>query len=358
MSDGDSRGKGNYYFRDRNQGKLAISRENCQSRTPSPEMSTQRMPAPVPAHSSTRLLAPTEQQIMATECTDGEQPVSDASAPLPVGQAESVMAEATENSMLTEIRKMFSSFSAKIEKKLDSVITDITSLKQDVSTLKTTINALEASTSDTSARISSVENVKLPQMDRKITKLEEKLDEKLLALELHGRKQNLLFYGIAPRPQEEIYATVSEAIGQLMNIPLEEAAKVPLINAHRLPRYNQKPDQENSIGSRSRPVGPDPIIVRFARMWDRERILQAFEHPTRQRETRSEARRPTDPRVTVRTDLPPTMKRERGRLAHIAYQLRSNQPGLKTRIKIIGVKVVLQTRKSSEVGSTWSKWSD
>ena len=137
---------------------------------------------------------------------DGGQPVSDASAPLPVGQADSIMVDGTENSMLAEIRKMFSSFSAKIEKKLDDVVTDITSLKQDVSTLKTTINALEASMSDTSARISSVEDVKLPQMDRKIKKLEEKLDEKLLALELHDRKQNLLFYGIAPRTQEEIYA--------------------------------------------------------------------------------------------------------------------------------------------------------
>ena len=325
---------------------------------PAQRVPAQRVPAPVPAHSSTRQLAPTEQQTMATACMDGGQPVSDASAPLPVGQADSIMVDGTENSMLAEIRKMFSSFSAKIEKKLDDVITDITSLKQDVSTLKTTTNALEASTSDTSARISSVEDVKLPQMDRKIKKLEEKLDEKLLALELHDRKQNLLFYGIAPRPQEEIYATVSEAIGQLLNIPLEEAAKVPLINAHRLPRSHRTPDQEDSVESRNRPVGPDPIIVRFARMRDRERILQAFEYPTRQRETRSEARRPTDPRVTVRTDLPPTMKRERGRLAHVAYQLRSNQPGLKTRIKIIGVKVVLQTRKSSEVGSTWSKWSN
>ena len=65
----------------------------------------------------------------------------------------SITADGTENSMLAEIRKMFSAFSAKIEKKLDDVITDITSLKQDVSTLKTTINALETSASDTSARI-------------------------------------------------------------------------------------------------------------------------------------------------------------------------------------------------------------
>ena len=205
---------------------------------------------------------------------------------------DSITADGTENSMLAEICKMFSAFSDKIEKKLDDVITDITSLKQDVSTLKTTINALETSASDTSARISSIEDVKLPQMDRKIKKLEEKIDEKLLALELHNRKQNLLFYGIAPRPQEEIYATVSEAIGKLLNISVEEAANVPLINAHRLPRSTRKPDQEASAESRNRPVGPDPIIVRFARMSDRERILQAFEYPT-QRETRSKARRPS-----------------------------------------------------------------
>lgn len=343
MSVEPSTGKGKYYFRTRNQAKASNLQEKCNPRTPSPERDCQG----ISAHTPDREFAPIENQTMIS----GGQPVLGASAPTSREPAtlDAGISNPGENAMLTEIRKMFSAFSDKIEGKLDNVILDLNSLKREVSTLKTTIRDLEHSAEDTSDRINYVETEKLPDMERNLTKLKTEIDEKLIQLELHNRKQNLLFYGIAPRPQEDIYATMSEVIAKLMNIPVQEAAHIPIINAHRLP--TRKPAQNAGGDNR-----PDPVIVRFAKMSDRDKILHAFEYP-RPNDHRS-VPRPTGPRVTVRTDLPPSMKRDRGRLAHVGYELRTKQPGLKTRIKVIGARVILQTKKSSDSGSTWTAWTN
>ena len=84
---------------------------------------------------------------------------------------------------------------------------------------------------------------------------------KLLQLELHNRRQNLLFYGIAPRPHKDIYALVTEEIAKLLNILMEIAGNIPINNAHRLPTRKATHDTERSNH-------PDPIIVCFARMSD------------------------------------------------------------------------------------------
>ena len=347
MSEELNRDNSSYNFRPRNQVKTTNSQgKNCH-KTLSPEPSTQRLHARTP----TSQFAPNGNQTMAT---DGGQPVLDASSSLLHGQvaSDTSASNPAENPMLAEIRKMFGSFSDKIEGKLDNVITDLNSLKREVSLLKSTIYDLEKSAEDTAARVHNVETEKLPQIHRNLATLKTEIEEKLLHMELHNRKQNLLFYGIPQHPREDVHVTVSEAIAKILNTPVDEVMNIPIINAHRLPTRN--PAQ----GTGSQASRPDPMIVRFAKMVDRDKILHAFEHPPGPPPNENHAEpRQTGPRVTVRTDLPPTMKRERGRLAHIAYEMRSNQRGLKTRIKIIGSKVVLQTKKASEAGSTWSTWN-
>ena len=231
MSVENNRGKGKYYFRSRNQGKSTNIQEKSHSRAHSPEPRTQSSPA----HTPNRQFPPSDSQTMAT---DGGQPVLDASVPPPSGQANP---NTTENSMLAEIRKMFSAFSNKIEVKLDNVISDFNSLKEEMASLKTTTDALEKSTQDTSDRIHDVEAEKLPQLERKLAKVKSEIDDKLLQLELHNRKQNLLFYGIAPRPQEDAYALVTEEIAKLLNISMEIAGNIPINNAHRLPDTTTNP---------------------------------------------------------------------------------------------------------------------
>ena len=148
-----------------------------------------------------------------------------------------------------------------------------------------------------------------------------------------------------------------------MNISKDEAVRIPLVNAHRLPVPSHGREFTAS-GSRSQPQ-PPAIIIRFGRMIDRERLLYGFERrprPHQQRvEPTSEAEERTPPspysRVTIRTDLPPKMRKERGKLASTAYAIRKNDH-LATRIKIAGTKVILQTRKITRNGSTPDKWTD
>ena len=69
------------------------------------------------------------------------------------------------------------------------------------------------------------------------------------------------------------------------------------------------------------------------KMSDRDRVLRAFEQPRQPRSANGNIAAGPGDRITVRTDLPPKMKRERGRLASVAYKLRKTQQ-LKTKIVI------------------------
>lgn len=104
-------------------------------------------------------------------------------------------------------------------------------------------------------------------------------------------------------------------------------------------------------------------------MFDRDRLLRAFESQPRHQQKGTAAassarvqqgtRDPAYSRVTIRSDLPPKLKRERGRLAAEAYRLRHEEK-VSTRIRLVGSKIVLQTRTYSTGGSqnsAWATWS-
>ncbi|XP_041481967.1 uncharacterized protein LOC121429122 [Lytechinus variegatus] len=253
--------------------------------------------------------------------------------------------------LLLEMRKMFTDFQRDIDIKLDHVISDLNAVKSDIRMVKSAVHDLEISSADTSARISTVEADKLPGIERFIAKVRADFDDKLLNLEIHHRKQNLLFYGIPKQTNEDIYKTTSFALGKLLEIPVEEADQIQIINAHRLPTKRT----HNGASGTPAPEAPDPIIVRFAKMYDRDRILRAFEQPRQPRAT--DGNRRDGDRVTVRTDLPPSMKRERGHLASVAYNIRRTKQ-LKTRIRIQGTKVLLQTKNPNAPSSQWSTWTE
>ena len=258
-----------------------------------------------------------------------------------------------------EIKALLSDHSSKINSKLDMVVSEITTLKRELSETKNTVSVIEASLTATSDRVLAFEKEDLPQMHETLSQKIRELDEKITLSEIHERKQNLLIYGVATKANENIYDTVQPLFSHFMNIPKEDVVRVPLVNIHRLP-----PPARTQGSSQQ----PPAIIVRFARMADRDRLLHGYENRFRQR--RSDPNRnhgndqppPPTPfeRVTIRTDLPPKMKRERGRLASIAYQLRKDDH-LATRIKVVGTKVILQTRKPARSDGTptnWSSWSE
>ena len=222
-------------------------------------------------------------------------------------------------SIISELRKMFADFKTELSNKLDHVILDLDSVKSDIAVVKTKMQTLEDSVADTSARISTVEDEKIPYIERRLKEIEADYEDKLMQQELHNRKQNLLFYGIPSHPNEHIYNVAAGAFAKVLEIPMDEAMNIPTVNIHRLP--TKKPYG----GASNAPEPPNPIIVRFMKMSDRDRVLQAFEQPRQPRSANGNTAAGPGDRITVRTDLPPKMKRERGRLASVAYKLRKTK---------------------------------
>ena len=183
--------------------------------------------------------------------------------------------------------------------------------------------------------------------------MKDEMEERFLLLEMHDRKLNLLFYGVKPSPYEDPYVKAREVISSLLGITMEEAKRIHLVNAHRLPTKLPPEQQGRDANSGSSPPRPQPIIVRFGTMLDRDRIIKAYENPGRQRYDDESP----FARMTVRSDLPAKMKRERGKLAAAAYKIRKDKE-YQTRIKIVGTKIALQTRKVNKRGGTASNWTD
>ena len=260
--------------------------------------------------------------------------------------------------------EMFARYSDKTNKKIDQVFNEVAAFKHEMEAVKEKVNTLEISVADTSQRIDDtserIDNVKnkdLPALTGDINKVRADLEDKLLLYEIHDRKLNLLIYGAEKLPNENVYSMVHSVVADLLEItPEQAAATIPLVNAHRLPRKTNAESQRDRNDA-----SPDPIIVRFARMFDRDRVLRAFERPPLQTDQRGAAApTPEAPasrrRITIRSDLPPDMKRERGRLASVAYNLRKKEK-LSTRILIHGTKIILQTRKRSQATGQVAPWS-
>ena len=256
--------------------------------------------------------------------------------------------------LISSLKASSEASSKQLNEKLDTVIGDITALKSDLTGIKNKVSDLETSVNFTSERLDDMEKSKLPDMLKKIENARRDLEEKLTLFEIHERKLNLLVYGVRMSKNENVYSECFAVFSSLLNISPEEAMRtIPLTNAHRLPRRN--PLASHDAGKSQQ---PDPIIVRFGRMNDRDRVL--FASQRRQRPRPGPAQDPTSA-IVIRTDLPPAMKRERGRLASVAYHLRQERRGLSTRIIVNGTSVILQTRtggNSDGPPPAWSAWKE
>ena len=62
------------------------------------------------------------------------------------------------------MKSMFLDFSTQVNIKLDSVVNDIAMLKTELASTKKTVSELETGLTDTSDRLTAVENVAIPQM--------------------------------------------------------------------------------------------------------------------------------------------------------------------------------------------------
>ncbi len=81
---------------------------------------------------------------------------------------------------------------------------------------------------------------------------------------------------------------------------------------------------------------PKPIVVKFVRAEDRQKVFSSSIKGWASLRER---------RITIRTDLPVILKKQRGRLANRAFELRKTHK-VQTRIQEKGIDIYLQIRKS------------
>lgn len=271
-----------------------------------------------------------------------------------------------------EMRELFANNAQQVklvDEKLSFVIRDINAVKEDLAETKKSVADLEASVNFTDGRLDSIEKNAIPSLKESLRKQEEDIEEKLLQMEIHQRKQNLLVYGIPDKANEDILATTRNILCHFLKVAPDEAARIPLINAHRLPRppvRGKQPAGQQPPGQQW--TDTSPIIIRFASMFHRDRVLHAydFQPPRRQHSHQPQPQgsgHTSDPsfaRVSIRSDLPAKLKKERGQLASTAYKLR-REKRVSTRIKLNGTKLILQTRNPGRDGTpstAWTTWSE
>lgn len=238
---------------------------------------------------------------------------------------------------LEDLQRNLTQLSTRICGKLDQ-------LSDDVNAMNKKFDELESSVKFNSAKITEMETEELPKMKAMLGEKIEKLEEKLILLEIHNRKSNLLFYGVESQQGEDIYSTLRSTF---INLGIEKrvADGILIANAHRLPRRNATVE------------GPVPIIARFCYMRERDLVLGAYENQQRQPQRGITDGAPTQPRprISVRTDLPPTLKARRGTLSSVAYKMRKDR-GLSTKIAVQGARVILQWREKGS--SKWNLYTD
>ena len=138
---------------------------------------------------------------------------------------------------IRELMTMMTDLKETVTTKMDAVLSELGSFQKDLAEMKKNISEMECSVTDTSDRIADVENSKLPDLKKEIDKVRYELEEKMLLSEIHNRKLNLLIYGVSPQNNENVYDAVYTVLANLLGIALDQVEKMPLTNAHRVPRW-------------------------------------------------------------------------------------------------------------------------
>jgi hypothetical protein len=152
------------------------------------------------------------------------------------------------------------------------------------------------------------------------------LKKSLLATQTYSRKYHLLLYGVEGQDTSPVdtIKRVRTFASENLKLGSEFAQNMTIRNAHRLQR---------------RETGPAAIIVVFVYWAEREAFLGAGKNLK-------------GTKMSVRTDLPPELKRKRGQLAHEAWQIRQND-NIQARVREKGPDVWVETR--NHTGQPWKK---
>lgn len=236
--------------------------------------------------------------------------------------------------MFTEMDNKISGRIQSLDRKFSEVFKEfgeeLASLKNEVNETKSSVGEvcgkvieIERSIEFQAEAIEQNEIKQREKIDQTATDLDGKikmLNQKLMLLEKQDRKYNLLFYGVAEERAENVFEKVRLLCTDDLGIDSEKVNNMYFAHGHRMLREGNE--------------GPKPIIIRFCSYQDRELVL-------------SQAYKLAGSRRRILSDLPVEMKRERGRLARVAYNIRQTEK-LQTRIRDKGINVFLEVRKDRE----------
>ena len=227
----------------------------------------------------------------------------------------------------------FNQINNKMANMFDEVRTDMARMKTDLTETRTKVIAASSKVDEIEssvefhaskvADLSKAHDEEIRKTKEDLNKKIEEIDRKLILSEKQDRKYNLLFYGIREENDEDISEKLREMFIQDLKLDEDKVANMYFAHGHRIP---------TEAGT-----GPRPIILRFTSIGDRDLVL-------------ANARELAGSRRRILIDLPPVMKKERGRLAKIAYQIRKNEQ-MQTRIRDKGLEVFLEVRRHA--GDSW-----
>jgi len=231
------------------------------------------------------------------------------------------MATGEETASMVEIYKLIKGLDLKANSLDGKVTSGFANLNDSISKLTDKVDTLEF----------EVEAVKKVQKNegQTIAEMRDEIDtlkQSLLATKVYSRKYHLLLYGVDGHETNstDTIARVRMFTKDSLKMEGEFAKSMTIQNAHRLQKHVD---------------APATIIVVFLYWSEREAFLKAGPNLR-------------GSKMSVRTDLPPELRKRRGELASIAYELRRNQ-NLQTRIREKGAEVWIETRKNSS--TPWKK---
>lgn len=254
--------------------------------------------------------------------------------------------EAEFGKLRNEMKALFVEMDGKISGRIESMDKKFSGMfkefGEELASLKNEVIKAESKVGEVSEKVEGMERsleFQAQTIEQSEIKLTEKLkkasrdldikikamNQKLMLLEKQDRKYNLLFYGVAEERSENLFEKIRKLCKEDLEIHVETVDNMYFAHGHRIPS--------------DRNEGPKPIIIRFCSYQDRELVL-------------SRAYKLAGSRRRILSDLPVDMKKERGRLAKAAYDIRQNEK-LQTRIRDKGLDVFLEVRKSRD--DLWAK---
>lgn len=233
--------------------------------------------------------------------------------------------DASIDKKLEKFEDRFSSVLREFQKDVQTVRQEVTEAKSEVKEIKVKMSELEKSVAFHSDQAEERETLYEAKFNRAKAQIDE-LERKMLLQEKHDRRYNLLFYGFTEDSEENLSEVMKTFFRSKLELEEDRVNKMVFANIHRMPTESK---------------GPKPVIIKFSTMADRDLVFSKAFHSTLR-----------DERKRILTDLPVAMKRERGRLAQKAYELRKDE-NLKTRIQESGLSVYLEVRKTA--GDLWER---